>query len=69
VAEKIEIVCGFRDAYLFTNPLERALVDFYDRVSPPVADFTAKHPAPKPVVRAGLVPTRRGEDKPRHYKL
>jgi hypothetical protein len=32
------------------------LVDFYYRVSPPIAEFITEHPAMKPVVKAGLVP-------------
>jgi hypothetical protein len=31
-------------------------VEFYYRVSPPIAEFITGHPSLKPIVRAGLVP-------------
>ena len=56
MAEEIQILRGFRDEYLLTNPVGQALVEFYYRVSPPIAEFITEHPAMKPVVKAGLVP-------------
>ena len=56
MAGEIEILRRFRDEYLLTNPLGHALVDFYYRVSPPIAEFITEHPGLKPVVRAGLLP-------------
>jgi outer membrane protein assembly factor BamB len=56
MAEEIEILRDFRDGYLLTNPLGRALVDLYYKVSPPIAELIAEHPSLKPVIRAGLVP-------------
>jgi len=56
MAEEIEILREFRDEYLLTNPLEKGLVEFYYKVSPPVAEFITEHPSLKPIVRAGLVP-------------
>jgi outer membrane protein assembly factor BamB len=56
MAEEIEILRGFRDEYLLTNPLGQALVDLYYRASPPMAEFITEHPSLKPIVRAGLVP-------------
>jgi len=56
MAEEIEILREFRDEYLLTNPLGRALVDVYYRVSPPIAEFITEHPSLKPIVRAGLLP-------------
>jgi len=56
MAEEIEILREFRDEYLLTNPVGKALVDFYCRVSPPVAKFITEHPSLKPIVRTGLVP-------------
>ena len=32
------------------------MVEFYYRVSPPIAEFITEHPGLKPIVRAGLVP-------------
>ena len=56
MAEEIEILRGFRDAYLLTSPVGQALVGLYYRVSPPIAEFITEHPSLKPIVRVGLVP-------------
>jgi hypothetical protein len=56
MAGEIQILREFRDEYLLTNPVGQALVDFYYRVSPPIAEFITEHPSLKPVVRAGLLP-------------
>jgi hypothetical protein len=56
MAEEIEILRELRDEYLLTNPLGQALVDFYYRVSPPIAEFITEHPSLKPIVRTGLLP-------------
>jgi uncharacterized repeat protein (TIGR02543 family) len=56
MAEEIQILREFRDEYLLTNPAGQAMVDFYYRVSPPMAEFITEHPNLKPIVRAGLVP-------------
>jgi len=56
MAEEIEILREFRDEYLLTNPVGKTLVEFYYRLSPPIAEFITEHPSLKPVVRTGLVP-------------
>ena len=56
MAEEIEILREFRDEFLLTNPVGQVLVNFYYRISPPIADFITEHPSLKPVVRAGLAP-------------
>jgi hypothetical protein len=56
MAEEIQVLRDFRDEYLLANPVGKALVEMYYRVSPPVADFITEHPSLKPIVRAGLVP-------------
>ncbi len=56
MAEEIQALREFRDAYLVTNPVGKALVDLYYGVSPPMADFINEHPGLKPIVRTGLVP-------------
>jgi hypothetical protein len=56
MAEEVQILREFRDKYLLTNPLGQALVDFYYRVSPPIAEFITEHPSLKPIVRVGLMP-------------
>jgi len=56
MAKEVEILREFRDKYLLTNPLGQALVDFYYKVSPPIAEFINEHPSLKPIVKAGLLP-------------
>ena len=56
MAKEIEILREFRDKYLMTNPVGKGLVEFYYRVSPPIAEFITKHPSLKPIVRVGLLP-------------
>jgi hypothetical protein len=56
MAEEIGILRKFRDEYLLTNPVGKALVEFYYMVSPPIAEFITEHPSLKPIVRAGLLP-------------
>ena len=56
MAKEIEILREFRDKYLMTNPVGKGLVEFYYRVSPPIAKFITKHPSLKPIVRVGLLP-------------
>jgi len=56
MAKEIEILHEFRDKYLMTNPVGKGLVEFYYRVSPPIAEFITKHPSLKPIVRVGLLP-------------
>ena len=56
MAEEIGILRRFRDEYLLTNLVGATLVEFYYRVSPPIAEFITEHPSLKPIVRAGLLP-------------
>jgi hypothetical protein len=52
----VTILRQFRDEFLLTNPVGRALVDVYYRISPPTAEFITEHPKLKPVIRVGLLP-------------
>jgi uncharacterized repeat protein (TIGR02543 family) len=56
MAKEIEILREFRDKYLMTNPVGKGLVEFYYKVSPPIAEFITEHPSLKPIVRVGLLP-------------
>ena len=56
MGEEVQILREFRDEYLLTNSVGRAFVDFYYRVSPPIAQFITEHPSLKPIVRVGLLP-------------
>jgi len=56
MAEEIEILREFRDKYLLTTTVGKSLVEFYYRVSPPIAEFINEHPSLRPIVRVGLLP-------------
>ena len=56
MAEEIQVLRDFRDEYLLTDPVGKALVDIYYRVSPPIAEFITEHPSLKSIVRTGLAP-------------
>jgi hypothetical protein len=56
MAEEIQILREFRDEFLLTNPVGEAFVEFYYRISPPIAEFITEHPGLKPMIRAGLLP-------------
>jgi hypothetical protein len=63
----------FRDRYLLTNPPGRALVAFYYAVSPPLADFMARHQVLRISARLLLYPavglSRLMLDSPRGTKI
>ena len=56
MAEEVQVLREFRDKYLLTNPMGEGLVNFYYKVSPPIAELITEHPSLKLIVRAGLVP-------------
>lgn len=56
MAGEINILRKFRDNVLLTNPIGRSFVEFYYNVSPPMADFIAKHDNLRAMVRLGLLP-------------
>jgi hypothetical protein len=56
MAADIQALRDFRDNYLMTNPVGRALVALYYDVSPAIAEFVTVHPGLKPAVRAEIAP-------------
>lgn len=52
----VQALRNFRDKYLATNPVGRALVSLYYRYSPPVASFIAAHEVLRVPLRAAFVP-------------
>jgi Concanavalin A-like lectin/glucanases superfamily len=50
------ILREFRDRFLIGNSAGKALVNFYYKHSPPIADFIAKHAVSRSLVRISLLP-------------
>ncbi|MBI3008919.1 MAG: hypothetical protein HYY56_05360, partial [Candidatus Omnitrophica bacterium] len=59
MAGEVIALSRYRDAHLLTNPVGRRFVAFYYRVSPPIADFIAKHESLRSMVRFILKPVVR----------
>ncbi|MFC1814928.1 CFI-box-CTERM domain-containing protein [Thermodesulfobacteriota bacterium] len=55
-AKEVNILKNFRDNVLLTNSIGRNLVKLYYNVSPPMADFIAKHDNLRALVRVSLLP-------------
>lgn len=56
LAPEVIILKEFRDKYLITNSAGRSLVEFYCRISPPIADYISRHPYLKAAIRFALTP-------------
>ena len=52
----VRILSEFRDKRLLSNHFGRELVEIYNKLSPPVADYLRRHPTPRVAVRYGLIP-------------
>lgn len=53
---EVMVLRSFRDNVLLENPIGASFVDLYYRVSPPVADFIARHETLKVASRLALTP-------------
>lgn len=53
---QVQVLREFRDNWLLTNAPGRAFVSLYYRLSPPAADFVARHSALRIIVRLMLTP-------------
>ncbi len=56
LAEELDVLRSFRDRYLVTNPVGKALVDIYYRYSPPVANYLGRHETLRTATRWALTP-------------
>jgi len=56
MAPQVQLLREFRDLFLLTNSVGKALVDFYYIYSPAVADFITKHSKLKIIIRLSLLP-------------
>ena len=56
MAPHVKTLREFRDRFLLTNSVGKALVDFYYIYSPAVADFITKHSKLKIIIRLSLLP-------------
>jgi hypothetical protein len=56
MAREVRVFEKVRDEYLMGNELGRAFVVAYYKYSPPLADWIARHPAMRKMVRIGLYP-------------
>lgn len=53
---QVEVLRHFRDHYLITNFLGKAMVELYYDLSPPVADYIRNHESLRTLTRLGLTP-------------
>lgn len=56
MAEEVKALCAFRDQHLLKSPTGLALVSFYCKYSPKVADFIRDKKSLKAIIRTGLKP-------------
>lgn len=64
MADDVMTLRDFRDRHLLTNAVGRAFVAFYYTVSPPLADFIAKHDVLRALTRLSLMPVVAGVKHP-----
>ncbi len=56
MADKVVILKSLRDNVLLQHSLGKKFINYYYKVSPPIADFIGEHEALRTVVRWSLLP-------------
>ena len=56
MVKEVKVLERVRDQYLLTNELGRVFVSNYYKYSPPPANWIAKHPTMRKMMRIGLYP-------------
>lgn len=56
LSPKVSLLRKFRDTYLKTNPLGRAIVNFYYKISPPIAHVIGQNGSLRAITRTLLMP-------------
>ena len=56
MAKEVQVLCDFRDTYLLTNSMGRNFVKMYYTYSPSIADYIAKRPQLRKIIRVSLKP-------------
>ena len=69
MAEEVEVLKNVRDNILLKNSVGKTFVTFYNRLSPPLADYIAEHETLRAATRLALTPIVLGLKYPKIFAL